>query len=112
MPFGTSTDEVILGPLGAVVLRQLQAKASGLHPNGRIMLRIEIQRATENLGRDLVFLQRRSRVVQCVFGQISKQFAERFRAMKHRTGYQSLDLPQALLSFDALYPCNMHLTVG
>ena len=91
--------QTVLRTLGAVVLRQLETKASGLDADGGVMLRIEIVRAPENLGRDLIFLQRRSGMIQRMLGQISKQFAQRFRPMKHMAVDELVDLSEVPLTF-------------
>ena len=74
------------------------------------MLRIEIVRTAENLGRDLVLLQRRSGMIERVLSQIAQQFAEGFRPVKHLAVDQLVNLPQAPLSFETLRARNRHLT--
>ena len=81
-----------------VVLGELYAKASGLHPHSGVALRIESCRAAQDLGRDLVFLERDPRVIEGVLSQIAKQLAQRFRAVQAMAFGKPLYLLEALLS--------------
>jgi hypothetical protein len=87
----------IVCALMRVVLRELYAKASGLHPDRRVALRIESRWATQDLGRDLIFLKRDPRVIEGVLGQVAKQLAQRFRAVQAMAFGKSLYLLEALL---------------
>ena len=47
----------IFGAFGGIILSQLGAETPGLYTDGRIQLRIEISRASEDFGGNLIFLQ-------------------------------------------------------
>ena len=80
-----------------VVLGQLDAQSSGLHSDRGIALRIESSWTTQNLGRDLIFLERDAGVIEGVLRQIAEQFAEGFRAVEAMAFGKSLYLLEALL---------------
>ena len=56
----------ILNAFGRIVIMQLLPKPSNLHSDGRIHLRIEVRRAPEDLGCDLILLGMGSRMIDCV----------------------------------------------
>src|ERR1043166_6452556 len=58
----------------------------------------EYQIAAQDLGRDLVFLERDPRVIEGVLSQIAKQLAQRFRAVQAMAFGKPLYLLEALLS--------------
>ena len=88
----------IVYALMRVVLGELYAKASGLHPHSGVALRIESCRAAQDLGRDLVFLERDPGVIEGVLGQIAKQLAQRFRTAEAMTIGKLIYLLEALFS--------------
>jgi len=53
---GDLQEDLILGACGFVVFRQLAAKTSNLNPNTGIGLWVEVWRATQDLGGNLIFL--------------------------------------------------------
>ena len=93
-----------------VVFREFDAKASGLNADRGIALRIESSRAAQNLSRDLVFLQRDTGMIEGVFCQIPKEFAEGFRAVKAMAFGKSLYLLEALLPTERETVCHSHIT--
>ncbi len=99
VPLGSSTTTGSPAPSDAVVFGELYAKTPCLDADHRIQLGVEIRRTPENLGRDLIFLDRRSRVIQDMFGKVAQQFAQRLRAMQDMAVHQPVDLSETLLSF-------------
>ena len=75
-------DNGVPGTVRPVVLGELYSKPPGLNTDHRVELRIEIRGTPKHLGRYLVFLDRRTRVIQDMFGKVAQQFAQRFRAMQ------------------------------
>ena len=100
----------VLRAFGRVVLGQFQAKPASLNADGGIVLRIEVVRTSKNLGCDLVLLQRRTGMIKCVLAQITKQFAKRFRSVKHLAVNEFVNFSQVPLAFGNLSTCNRHLT--
>jgi hypothetical protein len=78
---GKFDDDGIPGAVRPIVLGELYAKTPCLDADHRIQLGVEIRRTPKNLGRYLVFLDRRSRVIQDMLGKVAEQFAQRLRAM-------------------------------
>jgi hypothetical protein len=78
----------------AVVVEQLETQATGLHSNGGISLWIEVARPPEDLCRNLIFLQRYTRLGEGVVRQITKQFAERLSLAQGMATSDSIDLLQ------------------
>ena len=87
----------VVWTLSGVVLFELHAQASCLHPDGRVTLRIESARPAQDLGRDLVLLERHSGMIQRVFREIAQQLAQRLRASETMTINKFIYLLEALL---------------
>src|SRR5258708_2659237 len=94
----------VLAAVYAVILGELSTQPPRLHAHHGIELGIEIIRAAENFRRNLIFLDRGSRMVQSVFRQIAEEFAQRFRAMQNLALGQFLDLCETLFALRQL--CN------
>ena len=75
-----------------VILAQLYPKATSLNPNRGVALWIKARGTTQNFGRNLVFLERDSRVIERVFREITKKFTERFGAVEAMAFGKSLYL--------------------
>ena len=71
---------------------------------------IEVGRAAENLGRDLIFLEGPG-MPQRVVGQIPQQLAKRFGSVKGVAVHQPLDLDEAQFRVGYV-TCHTHLTEG
>src|SRR5580658_7327273 len=78
-------DDLVLRSRPGIVFRQLCPQTAGLDPHGRIEARIEISRATEDLGCDLILLDRTSLLIHRMARQILKQMAQRLRAAEYVT---------------------------
>ena len=76
---GDLDQDGIVGTFVRVVLGQFDAQASGLYADRGITLGIESDRPAQDLGGDLVLLQRDSRVIERVLGEIAEQLAQRIR---------------------------------
>ena len=70
-PFRNFYLDGFIGSFRSVILGYFEAQSSRLHSNCGIRLGIEVRRAPEDLRRDLVFLQRRTGMVQCMFSEIT-----------------------------------------
>ena len=70
--FREFNEDGILSPIGVVVFSQLRTKPPRLNADHGIYLRVEVCRASEDLSRNLVFLDGRSRMVQGMLSEISK----------------------------------------
>jgi len=92
-------DNGIPGAVSSIVLGELYAKTPGLDADHRIQLGVEIRRAPKDLGRYLVFLDRRSGMIQGMLGEIAEQFAQRLGAMQDMAVHQPVDLSEIFLSF-------------
>jgi hypothetical protein len=68
----------IVRPLMRIVLGKFHSESPSLNANRGVTLRIESYGATQNFGGNLVFLQRNAWVVERVFSEITKEFAQRF----------------------------------
>jgi hypothetical protein len=79
-----------------------------LYPNRGVYPRIEIRRPSEKLGRDLILLQTRARMIDAMFSQIAKQFAKRLRAMEHFAGNYPIYLLKLFLTVGSRNPRNQH----
>ena len=73
-------------------------------------MRIEICGTSEHFCRNLIFLDRDSRILKTMLCQISKQFAERLSAVKHMTRGQSFDGRQVLTPLLHRNTCDAHVT--
>src|ERR1700740_2853553 len=96
--FGELHPDGIVNALVRIVLGEFYPQPSRLDPNRGVALRIEPSRPPQNLGGNLIFLQRGPRVIEGMLGKILEQFAERFRAMQDMTFSKSIYLLEALLS--------------
>jgi hypothetical protein len=85
-------DDAVAGALVVVVVEQLQAKAPSLDTNRRISLRIEVIGTAEDLGGNLIFLQRGAWLREFVLCQIAKQLAKGFGFTKCVTVNELLNL--------------------
>src|SRR5207245_2613589 len=87
----------VFGTLVRVILRQLHAQPSRLYTYGGVALRIEAGRPAQNFRGDLVFLQGGAGMIEGVFGEVMKEFAEGFGATQAMTINKLLYLLEALL---------------
>jgi hypothetical protein len=55
-----------------VVLGELQSKPAGLHSDSGVDMRIKVGRATKDLRSNLILLDRQSRILETVFGEVTK----------------------------------------
>src|SRR5256885_11969046 len=97
--FGQFDRDRVFQTLGVVVFGQLCAQPPRLDSDHGVQLGVEIRRATEDFGRDLVFLDGASRMVDRMLGKIPQKLAEGFRAMQYAAVHQSIDLREVLLVF-------------
>src|SRR6266851_52804 len=102
----------VIGALRGIVFRQLRAKAPSLHANHGIQLRIEIGLAAEDLGRDLVLLERSTGMIEGMLGKIAKQLAERFGAVQRMAAGKPFYLSKFLSAVGHLDSCYIHVTRG
>jgi hypothetical protein len=101
----------IRGTFGTVILGQLQTKPSGLHPDGRIQLRIEIGGTMKNLSCYFVFFDRHAGMRQSVRRQIAKKLTQRLGAMQDMTACQPVNLLQVLVPIRQMGPIYSHVTL-
>ncbi len=84
--------EMVVNPLGGIVLSQFCTKAARLHPYHRIYMRIEVFLASEDLGGNLVLLRGYTGMLKGVVRQVLEQLAEGFRAMEGTAAEKFLEL--------------------
>jgi len=89
---GHFKNEVIVNPLGGVVLREFGAQAASLDSHHGIYVGVEVLLAPEDLGCDLIFLRRGSGMLQGLSCQITEQLAKRLRAMQGMAAEKFFDL--------------------
>ena len=75
---GEIHNDRVVHAVDAVIFGELATQSAGLNADHGIKLGIEIIGATENLRRNLIFLDGGARVIESVFCEITKEFAERF----------------------------------
>src|SRR5271169_985782 len=92
-------DNGVFDSVGAVILGDLRPKASRLHANHGIQLRIEIGGAAKDFRGDLEFLNRNARMIHGMLCQIAEQFAKGLRAMQGMAADEPIDLLEELLPF-------------
>ena len=97
--FGQLDRNRVFHAFGVVILRQLCAQSSGLDPDHRVQLRVEVGGAAENLGRDLIFLDGGSWMIQGMLGEIAEELAEGLGAVQHLAIRHSVYLREVLLVF-------------
>jgi len=107
---GNFDHDGIVGALLRVVLGELDAEASGLDADGGIALRIETNGAAENFSCDLVFLERDAGVIERMFGEVAKEFAERFGSVEAMTFNKFIYLLEALLPANSESVRHSHIT--
>lgn len=90
----------VVRAIRAVIFGELGTEPAGLDAYHRIKLGIEVIRATENLCRNLIFLDRSSRMIESVFREVAEEFAQRLRAMQNVAADQLLYLREPLFAFD------------
>src|ERR1700690_196892 len=110
-PLGELHDDGIVGAFGGVVLRQFQAKPSGLYADGRIRLRIEVCVTAIDPGWDLVSLEGGVGMIKRLLRQILQQLAERFRTSEAMTFNNVIYLLEELLRPRGDHACHSHLTL-
>jgi hypothetical protein len=91
-----------------IVLREFHAETSGLNADRGVALRIKPGGTSQDLSCDLVLLQSNSGVIKGVLGEIAKQPAQRFGAVKDMAFCKSLYLLEALLPTDRETVCHSH----
>ncbi len=99
----------VVDSLRCVVLREFGAEAARLYAHERIEMRIKISRPAEDLGGNLIFLECDSRLFDGVFGEITKELAERLGSLKSMAVYQLLYLEKARFQLGYMTR-NAHLT--
>jgi hypothetical protein len=72
-------------------------------------MRIKTRRPAEDLGGDLIFLQRNARVFDRVIGEVTKEFAESLGTVERMTVYQPLYLEKTGF-YIGYMTSNAHLT--
>lgn len=90
--FGNLQEDLILGTHGFVVFRQLAAQTSNLNPDTGIRLRVEVRRAAQDLGGNLILLQVADGFQQRVLGQIAQKFGKSLGTVKKWAIGNTLDL--------------------
>src|SRR5882724_997243 len=93
---GHFQNELIVNPLGGVVLSQFCTKTARLDPYHRIYMRIEVFLAPEDLGGNLILLRRDAGMFKGMVRQVLKKLAERLRAMERMAREKPLDLRELL----------------
>ncbi len=73
-------------------------------------MRIESGGAAQNLGGNLVFLERDAGVIEGMLGEVAEQLAEGFRAVEAMAFCKSLYLLEALFPTDRESVCYSHIT--
>jgi hypothetical protein len=101
---GEFHDNGVLKSIRAVVFGELGAQASSLDTNHGVELRIEIGGASEDLGRDLEFLNGGARVIRSVLRQIAEKFAQGLRAMQSMATGEPVNLLEKMLPFCHIGP--------
>jgi len=79
-------DEVVVGAVGAVILVELGTEASGLDADHRVDLGVEVGGTTEDFRRNLKLLDGCAGMIDRVFGEVAKEFAEGLGAMQGMAG--------------------------
>ena len=100
----------IVDPIVRIIFGQLDAQPTGLNADRGIALRIESCRATQNLGGDLIFLERDSRVIERMLREITEKSTKGFRAVEAMAFGKSLYLLEALLPAERETVCYSHIT--
>src|SRR6267142_6820144 len=111
-PFWQFNPDGISGPFGGIVLRQLRSKAPRLYANHGVQLGVKIRLAAKDFGRNLILFQGNARMIQNVFGKITEQFAEGFRAMEGLAADESFNLPKILRALGHMDSCYIDVTRG
>src|SRR5215471_7921925 len=93
---GQVNDDGVIGSFVRIVVRQLNAQASCLHPHRRIALWVEIGRAPQDFGGNLVLLQSGPVMIERMLSQVAEQLAQRFGAAQAMTINKPLYLLEAL----------------
>src|SRR5947207_2633652 len=99
----------IFSAFRSVVLGEFGTQTPCLHTNQGVQMRIKTGGAPEDLGRNLIFLQRNSRMLQRLVSQIAQQLTKRLRTMQGMAIHQPLDLGEELLRIRYMAR-NAHLT--
>src|SRR5437899_1674490 len=90
----------IVGTFVTVVLGQFDPQASCLYTDRGITLGIESHRPAQDFGRNLVLLQRNTRVIKRVLGEIAEQLAQGFG------GVEAMTFNKSIYLLEALYPAD------
>ena len=96
--FGQIDANRVFDAFRGVVFGELGTKAAGLNANHRVNGGVEVRRATEFLGGDLILLQGYTGVIEGVASQIAQQSAERFRRVERMAVFEFLDLEEIPVS--------------
>jgi hypothetical protein len=75
-----------------------------LNANRGVEAGIEIGCPSEHLRGEVIFLDSSSRMIQRLFGEESKQIAQRFGAMQHGTGDYFVDFGEFGFAIDVVNP--------
>jgi hypothetical protein len=97
---GEIHDHGIIRAVRSVIFGELSTQPPGLDAHHGIELGVEVIRATENLCRNLIFLDWSSRMIESVFCQVAQKFAERLRAVQRVAVNQFFYLRETLFAFD------------
>ena len=107
---GNLDDDEVVGALVRVVLGEFDSQATGLHADRGVALGIESGGAAQNLGGNLVLLERNAGVIEGVFSEVPEQFAEGFRTVKAMAFNKFIYLLEALLPADSESVRDRHIT--
>jgi len=89
---GQFKNELIVNPLGGIVLSEFGAEAASLDSHHRIYMGIEVLLASEDLRCDLILLRRGSGMLQGLSCQIAEELAKRLRSMQGMAAEKFFDL--------------------
>jgi hypothetical protein len=81
-----------------------------LDADGGVALRVESDGSAEDLSGDLVLLKGDTRVIEGVFGEVAKQFAQRLRGVEAMTNNKFIYLLEALIPANRESVGDSHIT--
>ncbi len=108
--FGDLHEDGIVRALMRVILGQLDAQPSSLDADCGVTLGVESGRSAQDLGGNLVLLERDSGVIERVLSQVPQQFAQGFRGMQAMTFNKFIYLLEALLPTNSESVRDGHIT--
>ena len=97
--FGQINADRIIRAFASIIFRKFRPQPASLDAHHRIHGWIKIRRPAELFGGDLVFLERCSRMFQCVVSEITQELAQGLRTMQNMALGKTFYLPQILLPF-------------